>query len=66
VSNSPAPLVLAAHLAALSLISFGGIPVVLPQIHQPVVLANGWTTDREFADFLRCRRSCRGQISFSC
>lgn len=40
-----------AHLAALSLISFGGIPVVLPQIHELVVVANGWTTDREFADF---------------
>jgi chromate transporter len=42
---------LSAHLAALSLISFGGIPVILPQIHQLVVVANGWATDREFADF---------------
>jgi chromate transporter len=48
--NTPS-LTLSAHLAALSLISFGGIPVVLPQIHQLVVVANGWTTDREFADF---------------
>ncbi|HEY3909851.1 MAG TPA: chromate transporter [Stellaceae bacterium] len=42
---------LASHLAALSPISFGGIPVILPQLHQLVVVANGWTTDREFADF---------------
>jgi chromate transporter len=50
--NSPAAsLVLSAHLAALSLISFGGIPVILPEIRELVVVANGWATDREFADF---------------
>ena len=46
-----ASLTLSAHLAALSLISFGGIPVILPEIHELVVVANGWATDREFADF---------------
>jgi chromate transporter len=51
VKGWAASLALSAHLAALSLISFGGIPVVLPQIHQLVVIVNQWTTDREFADF---------------
>ncbi len=51
IPHLPAFISLSAHLAALSPISFGGIPVILPQIHQLVVVANGWTTDREFADF---------------
>jgi chromate transporter len=41
---------LAAHLALLSSISFGGFPSVLPDVHN-LVTANGWATDREFADF---------------
>jgi chromate transporter len=41
---------LAAHLALLSSISFGGFPTVLPDVHN-LVTANGWVTDREFADF---------------
>jgi chromate transporter len=49
--SAPAAAVLAVHLAWLSAISFGGIPVVLPAIHDLVVLAHGWVTDREFADF---------------
>lgn len=51
MSSNAASLALSSHLAALSLISFGGIPVILPQLHHLVVVANGWTTDREFADF---------------
>ena len=43
-------LLLAAHLALLSSISFGGFPSVLPDVHN-LVTANGWVTDREFADF---------------
>jgi chromate transporter len=50
MNNSPASLALAAHLALLSSISFGGFPTVLPDVHNFVV-ANGWVTDREFADF---------------
>jgi chromate transporter len=42
---------LSAHLAGLSLISFGGIPVILPQLRELIVVANGWVSDREFADF---------------
>ncbi|MFZ3236743.1 MAG: chromate transporter [Stellaceae bacterium] len=51
MTGPPPAAVLAAHLSWLSLISFGGIPVVLPAIHDLVVLAHGWVTDREFADF---------------
>lgn len=51
MNHPPALLVLAAHLSLLSLISFGGIPVVLPEIRDLVVVANGWASDREFADF---------------
>jgi chromate transporter len=40
---------LVAHLALLSIISFGGIPAVLPDIHN-YVIAHGWLSDREFAD----------------
>jgi hypothetical protein len=48
--NSPsAASALAAQLALLSSISFGGFPSVLPDVHNFVV-ANGWVTDREFGD----------------
>jgi len=50
MSSSHASLVLATHLAVLSSISFGGFPTVLPDVHNFVV-ANGWVTDREFANF---------------
>jgi chromate transporter len=50
MNSSPASLALAAHLAVLSSISFGGFPTVLPDVHNFVV-ANGWVTDREFANF---------------
>jgi chromate transporter len=49
--NSPsASVALAAHLAVLSSISFGGFPSVLPDVHN-LVAANGWVTDREFANY---------------
>jgi chromate transporter len=50
---------LAAHLALLSSISFGGVPTVLPDIHAYVV-ANGWLTDRDFADFLGVSQAIPG------
>jgi len=49
MSSLPAPVALAAQLAVLSLISFGGIPSVLPDIHNLVVVTKSWVTDREFA-----------------
>jgi chromate transporter len=42
---------LTTHLALLSIISFGGIPSVLPDLRNFVVDANGWVTDREFANY---------------
>ncbi len=38
------------HLAVLSLISFGGIPSVLPDLRDVIVTANGWVSEREFAN----------------
>lgn len=50
MNSRSASLALAAHLAVLSSISFGGFPSVLPDVRN-FVAANGWVTDREFADF---------------
>ena len=44
------PIALIAHLALLSLISFGGFPSVLPDLRDFVVTANNWLSDREFAN----------------
>jgi chromate transporter len=49
--STPAVLILAAHLAGLSAISFGGIPAVLPAIHDLVTLTNRWVGDGEFAGY---------------
>ena len=40
---------LVARLGLLSIVSFGGIPSVLPDIHN-YVTGHGWLTDRQFAD----------------
>jgi hypothetical protein len=50
MNSSSAPLVLAAHLAVLSSISFGGFPTVLPDVHN-LAVAKRWVTDQEFANF---------------
>jgi chromate transporter len=50
MNGSSASVALALHLAMLSSVSFGGFPSVLPDVHN-FVAANGWVTDREFADF---------------
>ena len=49
MNTLPAAAVLIAHLLLLSSISFGGFPTVLPNVHE-LAAANGWLTDREFAD----------------
>jgi chromate transporter len=46
--NGAAPLI--GHIALLAIISFGGVPGVLPDLRDFVVTANAWLTDREFAD----------------
>jgi chromate transporter len=48
------------YLALMSSISFGGIPPVLPDIHNFVVGANGWLTDRDFADFFALAQTIPG------
>jgi chromate transporter len=48
------------YLALMSSISFGGIPSVLPDIHHFVVTANGWLTDRDFADFFALAQTIPG------
>ncbi len=48
--NDDHPLALFAHFAVLSLLSFGGIGSLLPEIHRYVVESHGWLTSRQFAD----------------
>ena len=60
MSSPSAPAALAAQLAVLSLISFGGIPSVLPDIHNLVVVTKDWVTDREFADFYAIAQAMPG------
>jgi chromate transporter len=50
VSDPAAVGALSGHLALLSSISFGGIPSVLPDIRNFVVVAHGWLTNQEFAN----------------
>ncbi|MBV8936527.1 MAG: chromate transporter [Alphaproteobacteria bacterium] len=50
MNSFSASLVLAAHLAMLSALSFGGFPSVLPDVHDFTV-ARGWATNQEFANF---------------
>ncbi len=51
MSPPAAPAALVGHLALLSLITFGGFPSLLPDLHDFVVTTNGWVTDREFANY---------------
>ena len=41
---------LVGHVALLALISFGGVPGVLPDLREFVVVTQAWLSDREFAD----------------
>ena len=41
---------LVAHLIVLSMISFGGIPAMLPDLRDYLVASNGWITDQDFAN----------------
>ncbi|HJU19197.1 MAG TPA: chromate transporter [Stellaceae bacterium] len=51
---------LAAHLALLSSISFGGFPTVLPDVHNFVLAAHGWMTDQDFADIFAMAQAIPG------
>src|SRR5258708_12841789 len=50
MNPSGASVSLIGHVALLAIISFGGVPGVLPDLRDFVVSANGWLTDREFAN----------------
>ena len=60
MSGPAALLILVAHLALLSSISFGGFPTVLPDVHKLVVDTHGWMTDQEFANFFATSRALPG------
>jgi chromate transporter len=47
-------------LAAISSISFGGIPPVLADIRHFVVVANPWLSDRDFANFFALAQTIPG------
>jgi chromate transporter len=47
-------------LALMSSISFGGIPPVLPDIRHFVVVAHGWLTDEDFANFFALAQTIPG------
>jgi chromate transporter len=51
MTSPSAPVALTAHLALLSLVSFGGIPSSLPDLRSFVVDANSWLTNRDFANY---------------
>ena len=57
---SSALLQLAAQFALLSLLSFGGVNVVLPDAHRFVVEVHHWITDQQFADFFAIAQAAPG------
>ena len=53
-------LTLAARLALLSSISFGGFPTVLPDVREFVVISHGWLTDQEFSNLFALAQAIPG------
>jgi len=51
---------LSVQFALLSLLSFGGVNVVLPEAHRFVVETNHWLSDQEFADFFAIAQAAPG------
>ncbi len=49
-----------AQFAVLSLLSFGGVNVVLPDAHRFVVELHHWLSDQEFADFFAIAQAAPG------
>jgi chromate transporter len=47
-------------LAAMSMVSFGGVPSVLPDIRHFVVITNPWLSDRDFANFFALAQTIPG------
>jgi chromate transporter len=48
------------YLALMSSISFGGIPSVLPDIRNFVVVAHSWLTDSDFANYFALAQTIPG------
>ena len=51
---------LVAQFALLSMLSFGGVNVVLPDAHRFVVDTHHWITDQQFADFFAIAQAAPG------
>ncbi len=51
---------MATHFALLSLLSFGGVNVILPDAHRFVVDTQHWLTDQQFADFFAIAQAAPG------
>ena len=51
---------LALHFAVLSLISFGGMPAVMPEMQRLVVDVKGWTTSAEFIQLFAIAQAAPG------
>jgi chromate transporter len=51
---------MAARFALLSILSFGGVNVVLPDAHRFVVDTQHWLTDQQFADFFAIAQAAPG------
>ena len=51
---------LAIHFATLSLVAFGGINSVIPEMHRHAVEVMGWMTDEEFAQLFAIGQAAPG------
>jgi chromate transporter len=60
VSETSPATTLTLYLATLSVVAFGGIPAMLPDLRTYMVVTNGWLTDREFANFFAVVQSMPG------
>jgi len=48
------------EFAVLSLLSFGGVNTVLPEVHRLVIDVHGWMDDRTFADLFAIAQAAPG------
>jgi chromate transporter len=51
---------LAVHFAILSLLAFGGVNTIIPEIHRQSVDVMGWMSDRQFADLFAIAQAAPG------
>jgi chromate transporter len=51
---------LAVHFAILSLLAFGGVNTIIPEIHRQSVDVMGWMNDRQFADLFAIAQAAPG------